>query len=913
MRRLFNLWPARRRRMERELEREMRDHLDRRMADLRRANPRLTEHEARRIAAVEFGGVAQVREDVRDTWGSRWIDNRLRDLRYAIRTLTRSPIFTATALISLALGIGANAALFSLIDQALLRPLDVREPERLVHLRWNGASLTSQYSYGNLMSYPLCRDFDERREVFDGAFCRHSRNVIFSSGQPGELPRPVRVEIVSGSYFPVLGVRPEAGRLIGRSDDRQAAAHPVVVISYRHWQREFGGRTDVIGRSVLLNNHPMTVIGIAPASFTGVDPLTPPALWIPATMTVPAAPVDSDRDLTVDRRAAWMHVLARLKPGVTAEAARARLQPWFSAMLDEDTRREQFPNVSAEDRRGFLRSTVDLLPGAHGVSAARGGIERPLLVVMGGTLLLLLLASLNVAGLFLARGAARMRELTTRMALGASRARIVAQLLVESSVITVAGGLLGLAVAPLVAQALLVFVSRDGNLVYRLDARVVWFTLAASLVTGAICGVAPALQTGRVPLIAALTDRSRIAGARGVRLRKTLIVAQLALTLLLLMAAVLFVRTVTHLRDRVGFASSQLLMFGVDPTSVGYDEARAEQVMRDLSARLQQLPGVERVAVANIELLSGGLAGGRMTISFAESGERLVTDRAALVMRSGPGFFSTIGAQVIAGRDFDARDVRAPGAKPMPWRTAIVSENFVRRYFNGRNPLGARIGRGALPDTVADIEIIGVVKDFSRSTLRDDRPGLVILPFWDRQSATGVFYVKTRGTPESVFASIRAAVAELAPGHPSIEVKSYDTQVQQSLRPERMLAALSSGFGVLALLLSVVGLYGVMAFVVTQRRQEIGLRLALGATRGAAVWLVVRDALTMTLLGIATALPLAWMLRRLIEAQLYGVRAFDVPAIAAASVVLALVALAGAVIPAWRAASVSPTEALRLE
>ena len=413
--------------------------------------------------------------------------------------------------------------------------------------------------------------------------------------------------------------------------------------------------------------------------------------------------------------------------------------------------------------------------------------------------------------------------------------------------------------------------------------------------------------------MASLNERSRTATVGGVRLRKSLIVAQMALTLLLLMAAALFVRTLTHLHERVGFDSSRLLMFRVDPPAVGFAEPRAEQIMRELSAQLQDAPGVERVALANLDLLSGGLAGGRMTISFAETGERMVTDRSALVVRIGPDFLSTIGAPVIAGRDFDARDVRAPGAAPIQWRSTIVSENFVQRYFRGRNPIGARIGRGSLPDTVADIEIIGVVKDFSRSTLRDERPGLVLLPFWDRQSASGTFYVKTRGAPESAFAPIREAVARVAPTLPAIELTTFATQIDKSLRSERMLAALSSGFGLVALLLSAVGLYGVMAFVVTQRRQEIGVRLALGATRAAAVWLVARDALIMTAIGIATALPLAWTLRRLIEAQLFGVRPFDAPTIAVASALLTLVALAGALIPAWRAASVSPTEALRLE
>jgi predicted permease len=475
------------------------------------------------------------------------------------------------------------------------------------------------------------------------------------------------------------------------------------------------------------------------------------------------------------------------------------------------------------------------------------------------------------------------------------------------------GGLLGLAAAPLVAQALLVFLSNGDGLVYRLDGRVLLFTLLASVVTGAICGVAPALQTGRVPLIAALTERSRTTSRGGIRLRKTLIVAQMALTLLLLIAAALFSRTLTYLHERVGFDSERLLAFRFDPTAMGYDDPRAEQTMRDVLQALRNTPGVEQAAVANAELLSGGSASSPITVLDAGSGERFVTDRSIANMRIGPGFFATLGTRVIAGRDFDAREMRAPGEKPRPWRSVIVNESFVRRYFKGRNPLGSHLGRGSQPNTRTDVEIVGIVKDFSRRTLREGTVELVFFPFWDNASADGVFYVRPQGAPESMFAPIRAAIAKTAPGIPVNDLRTFDEQIDRSLRFERMLAALSSGFGLLALLLSAVGLYGVMAFVVTQRRQEIGLRLALGATRRDAVWLVARDALIMTLIGIATAMPLAWAFRRLIESQLFGVRPFDAVTITVAVLLLTLVTLTGALIPAWRAASVSPTEALRLE
>jgi len=833
-----------------------------------------------------------------------WLDVLSYDLRYARRTLMRTPGFTATALISLAIGIGANASIFSLVDQVLLRRLPVKEPERLVHMDWAGNSLsTLQRGAGNLMSYPLCLDL-QKQEFFDGVFCRHPTSVNFSTGQQNDS---IPVELVSGSYFPVLGVNPELGRLIGPSDDLQPAAHPVVVLSYNYWKNNFAGAQDAVGRKVLINGYPMTVIGIAPAGFVGVDPFAAPSLWIPAMM---ARQVTMEFSRILDRRAAWMHVFGRLKPGMTAEAAQAGVLPWFKSMIEADTQREGFPNASEEQRRNFLASTINILPADRGLSSLRGVIERPLLLLMGGTVLLLLLASLNVAGLLLARGAARSRELTTRLALGASRSRITGQLLIETMLITFAGGLLGLALAPAVSQVVLSVLAQGDDLIFRIDLRVFLFTFVASVVSGLLCGLAPILQSGRIPLIAMLKERSRIATVGGVRLRKMLVVGQMALTLLLLIGAGLFVQTLSRLHSKVGFSSNNLLMFSLNPQAIGYAEPDAEQRMRDVWQRLRDLPGVESVAVANTFMLSGGWQATMMTI---QSEERIVSDRPVPYLRVSPGFFPVLGTQVIAGRDFDERDVRTPGSPPTAWRSVIVNESFVRRYFKGRSPVGYRMGVGTQPNTATTMEIIGVVRDFSRRNLRDEDIEHVFVPYWDRMSAGGSFYLKMRGKPESAFASIRAVVEQVDRNLPVRSLTTYEDQIGRSVWIERALAALSSAFGTLALVLSMVGLFGVMSFVVTNRTQEIGIRMALGASRSAAVWLIVREVLIMIGVGTVIALPGAWALRRLVEAQLYGVHTFDGLTIAFASCLLAAVALGAAMLPAWRAASVSPTEALRLE
>jgi predicted permease len=887
-----------------DLDADMQHHIEQQTQD--NIERGMTPEEARYAALRKFGNVTLAKEDTRAVWVPAWLDQLRQDVRQTVRTLRRAPGFTATALVSLTVGIGANAAIFSLIDQVALRDLPVLEPARLVLLDWNGSRLATGWGSGNLMSYPICRDLQEQQSFFDGVFCRHPTDVNFSTGQQHER---VRAEIVSGSYFPVLGARARLGRLIAPSDDLRPGAHPVAVLSYRFWQTRFAGAEDVVGQRVLVNNYPMTVIGVAPAEFVGVDPLVIPALWLPAMMTEQAAQIDANWNRLLDRRAVWMHVFGRLKSGTTAAEAKAGLQPWFKSMLVTDMTREGFPIITPEQRRTYLASTIDVLPAARGLSGLRRVVLQPLWVLMSGTVLLLLLASLNVAGLVLARGAARRRELSTRLALGATRGRITRQLLVESVLLTLVGGLLGLAAAPAVSHILLQLLSPEGDISFRLDYRVLVFTFLASILAGGLCGLVPAFRTGRLPLIAALTERSRISAHESARLQKMIVAGQMAFALILLIGAGLFVQTLAHLHERVGFASGSLVMLSVDPPSMGYSESDAERVMREIFRRVQEVPGVERAAIGNAGLLTGSMSTTDVTIEL--DGQRIVSDGDVSRMRIGPRFFSTLGTPVIAGREFDERDVRAPGNKPTRWHAAIVNESFARRYFRGRSPVGSRLGVGDRPDTATDIEIIGVVRDFSRRTLRDRDLDQVFFQFWDQNSGDGTFYLRIRGSA-AAFPSLRAAVRQVDPALP-VSLTTFDDQIDRSLRTERMLATLSSGFGTFAVLLSVVGLYGVMAFIVTQRRQEIGVRLALGATRTAAVWLVIRDASMLIAGGTVVALFSAWALRRLIEGELFGVGALDVPTIALASCLLAIVALSAAMIPAWRAASVSPTEAMRVE
>ena len=898
LRSLFN-----RRRVNQDLDAELRDHLERQIESLRTKG--FSPAEARTAALREFGNVGLIQEQVRDARRVRWVEDLWRDARHGVRTLARSKGFTATALISLALGIGANAGIFTLLDQVLIRPLSVGEPERLVQLAWRGNAVGANYGGGSLLSYPICRELEEQTDVFDGVLCRHPTDVNFSSGREHE---PVRAEIVSGSYFAILGVLPGMGRLIAASDDRQPGAHPVVVLSHDFWTTRLGGAADIVGRRVLINSHPMTVIGVAPASFRGVDLADMPAVWIPAMMKRQATP---EWDGLFSRRTFWMHAIGRLRPGVTANQARARLQPWFNQMLQADLRGEEFPPVTPDQRRSFLASTIDVTSASRGVSGLQANFERPLHVLMGGAVLLLLLTSLNLAGLMLARGITRTRELATRMALGASRGRVARQLLVESILIAIGGGVLGVAAAPLVSRMLRSFLPAGANVSAGIDGRVLAFTVATTLVAGIVCGVAPLFQLRRLHISGAMTERSAATGRTRVRARKLLICSQIAFALILLVAAGLFVQTLIRLKAKgPGFATDNLMMFSIDPTAIGYGDLQAELAMREVLRRLQQRPEIARAAVANSQMLNGGRAGGSLTIG---AGERRVTDRFVYRMRVGPGFFETLGLKVIRGRDFDDRDVRPLGTPPGPYRTAIVNETFARRYFRDRSPVGAHIGAGNRPDTRMDIEIIGVVREVSRVNLRDQDVDQIFYNFWDNQSENGTFFVRMRDTPESAARAIRAVVAEVDPRLPVKELTTVDDQIERSLSTERALATLSTGFGIVAVIISVVGLYGIMSFVVTQRRQEVGLRMALGATRGNAVWLVVREALMMLGTGVGVALPAIWALRRLVEVQLFGVGAFHGPTIVTATAALALVGVLAAMLPAWRASLVDPNLMLRAE
>src|SRR5580692_4505709 len=890
----------RRKKLESGLDRELRYHLERRIIDLERSG--LPTGEARRQALLELGGVAQIQEEVRDIWLSRWLRDFTFDLRFSARSFLKAPSFTITAVLSLVLGIGATTAIYSLVDQVLLHALPIRQSERLVLIDWKGDQVANGFGSWNLMSYPICRDLDQQNHFFEGVFCRALTTVNLSTG--GEY-RPAVVEIVSNNYFQVLGVGPALGRVLANDDDATPNANPVAVLSYDFWKRQLGGAPDVVGRKVLVNRHPLTIIGVAASAFKGIDVGQVPSIWIPASISAQAIP---GFNRLLDRRTRWMQVLGRLNQGVNLKEARAGLQPWFKAMLQEDTRRAGFPVITAERRQRFLDSSIVLIAAPQGHSSLRRRLLEPLWVLFAVTAVLLGLACLNVSGLFLARGSARDREIGTRLALGASRGRLGRQLFADSLLIALAGGLLGAAAAPVVIRTLIAFLPRETAptaLNAGIDSRLLLFAFAVSVMAGLLSGLAPAWQVGRRSLVSSLRERGGTAFG-GVRLRKVIVTAQIALTLTLVVGAGLFLRTLDALMAQgPGFVTSSLVSFGVDSLRNGYSPSEGNRLIRRIDEAVRQSPITQASAIARFPLLTGGSWNDPMTIL---ADKRISTDRDVNLNAVTPGFFPTMGIRIIAGRNFDERDAHAPDETG----PAIVNEAFVKRYLGGRSPLGVRICEGSGPDAKPNIEIVGVMSNFSYRGLREESEQ-VYFPFFEGEGAGGTFYVRVRGTPESSFPLLRAIVHGADPALPMTDLRTLDQQLTRSLNTEHMLATLSGSFSTLAMLLSLVGLYGVMSFVVTQRTREIGIRLALGATRLSTIWLVLGDALVMIAAGTAIALPCVWALGRLVESQLYGVKPTDPVTILAATLLLCSTALGAALIPARRASAVNPTEALRFE
>lgn len=864
--------------------------------------------EAMNIARRAFGNVTQVRERFYESNRRMWLDHLVRDLRYALRQMRQSPASTTTIIASLALGIGLNTAIFSLADQTLVRALPVSAPAELVQLHWNGefvAAGMGSVGPGSLIPFPLYEDLRADNDVFVDLFARTPAEVHVRVGDQSEA---IQAEIVTGSYFATLGVRPALGRLIAEADDQHPDAHPLTVLSYDYWQRRFGADPEVLGTQVRINNHPMTVIGVAQQGFRGTDWSTAPAIWLPMAMKARATWGWSGVD---ERRSRFAHVFARLAPGVEREGAASMLHPWFKSYLRADTEREGWPAVTETQLGAYMASVLEVRPGSQGQARLGEMVRQPMLILLAATALIFLLACLNVANLSFARALACRRATALRSALGASRQRIVAEQLIESALLATLGCTLGALLAPAVSRIALSFLEQQGagslGLESALDGRMLLFALAITALTTLISGAAPAFYAASIRPVDALKQQaSGVAGGMG--LRKVLVVGQFVLALILLIGAGLFARTLGSLRTQgPGFSTTHLMMFRVSPISDGFEREVAKSLMSRLLESLENVSEVEKAGVAGWEMLARGGWNNPVTLLTSE---RIVTDRSIPMNAVSAGFFDALGAPIVKGRDFDFRDAfEEPG-----WnlRSVIVNEAFLESYLPSGDPIGARLGIGNGPDVVADIEIVGVVQTFQDFQLRETEPQ-VFFSFWERSVREGTFYVRTRIPSEVAIQSIRAAVAEVDPTLTLLSMRTIDDQLDRMLGNERMLATLAGAFAILATVLAMLGLYGVLSFSAERRTKEIGIRLALGARRWAAGGLIVKEALTLAAIGLVIGLPVAFALGRLVESQLFGVQPLDTPTFLGAVAALALVCLIASAFPAQKVGSLNPLDVLRNE
>jgi predicted permease len=838
------------------------------------------------------------------------------DLRYAFRSFRKAPVFTAVAVLSLALGIGANTAIFTLLDQVLLRLLPVKDPQQLVLLTMRGRHYGSNWG-GNMISYPMYRDFQDHNEAFTGMFARRSLQTSLTF--EGRTER-VSAELVSGTFFPVLGVGAFIGRTFSPDDDRTPSGHPIVVLAYDYWKTRFAGDPAILGKTVSVHQHNMTIVGVAQPGFDSVELGFTPNFYIPMMMQKETF---GNPNMLTDRRTRWVNAFGRLKTGVPAEQAKASLQPFMHSMLAMEVQEKEFNNASAYTREQFLRCWMDVLPGSQGRANLRDQLKTPLWVLMAITGTVLLIACANIANLLLARATGRQKEIAVRLAIGASRGRIVSQLLVESLSLSAVGALAGLALA-FWADKLLMAAYLGGDatglkLSTAPDLRILLFTLAVTVATGLFFGLAPAIQSTKPNVGPTLKDQAgSVVSGGSVILRKSLVIAQVTLSLLLLVGAGLFVKSLNNIRNLgPGFPVERLIGFEVDPSLSGYKVEQSKAFFARLTENVAAIPGAQSVGLASLRILESNEWDNSATVE-GYTPPRAGDHPEPYMNMVGPNYFATLGVPVVAGRDFTIRDTEAiqHGQSPdnMVPAKIMINQTFAKKYFEGRNPIGRHVGFGSEPGTKTDMEIIGVVKDIKYTGIRDEIPEQAYEPYL-ASSFLGqmTVYIRTSSDPGQMFSSLRAKVRELDANIPVYAMRTTEEQINNSLTTERLIASLSAVFGFLATLLAVIGLYGVMAYTVARRTREIGIRMALGAAQGNVIWMVMREVLMLVSVGVAAGVPAAWALARFVESQLFGMKGRDPVTMALAAVGLALVASLAGYVPALRASRVDPLNALRYE
>ena len=841
-------------------------------------------------------------------WVVRSIETLFRDLRYGVRMLLKSKVFTTVAVLSLALGIGANTAIFSLINAVLMKRLPVQDPKQLVLL-----TIADRGSSGASFSYPLYEQFRDRTHSLSGIVASGGigrlRMDLNESGAGGQIEF-VQAENVSGNFFSVLGVNTIRGRALTAEDDRAGNPHSVAVISYGFWQRRFGLDPAVVGRNIILKDVPFTIIGVAPPGFSGFEVGRSPDLWWPLQMTPQVYP--GSRILN-GRTYWWLHLMGRLRPGTTAAQARAELDLIFQSMLAEIAESGVGSKWTPTERRNFLERKIELQSGSTGWTPLRKQFKQPLLILMTVVGLVLTVACINVATLLLARAATRQKEIITRLALGAGRLRLVRQLLTESVLLAIIGGALGLLFAQWGAHLLLAYLPGHGNLALNLhpDLRVFGFTLAVSALTGLLFGLAPALRTTRLDLVSMLKDRAGHSsnGKSRFSLNKILMVTQIALSLVLLVGAGLFVRSLQNLKELdPGFDRENVILFSLDPD---YDSERRANLYQQLLAQLEALPGVRSASLSSHGLLLNDTWNEKIAVEgyLPRPDEDLLCYGQVVASK----FFETMGIPILLGRDIGPQDARQIGndAHQNPARVALINQTMARYFFPNESPIGKRftIDRPDEP-----IEIIGVVKDAKYETLREETRRTFYLSFFQGSSKLHTtFEVRTVGPPASLAETIRRTMQELDPKVPVLRLQTMDDVVDESLTRERFVARLAGFFSLFALLLAAIGLYGALSYAVIRRTSEIGVRMALGARATDVIRMVFLESMLLVVTGIAIGVGAALGTTRYVSSLFYGLAPTDPATISLAVLVMLIVAALASYLPAKRASHIDPMVALRYE
>jgi predicted permease len=917
IRRLFHLAVRREDQARAEVDEEIRLHLALRTEQLTREG--LSPEAARAEAERRFGPPDEARERLHTSAQRREGRMHLRelieatrgDLRVALRGLRRAPGLVITAVLSLALGIGANAAIFSLFDQLLVRPLPVPHPEQLVKLvapgpRSGGSACGDIGGCEETFSYPMFRDLERARTGLAGIA---GHTLISASISYGDQTLHGRGALVSGGYFPALGLRPALGRLLQPSDDETLGGHPVAVLSYSYWQSRLGGDPKVLNGTIVVDGQPVTVVGVAPRGFEGTTLGVQPLVYLPLSMTKQIAhTMDGMVNFDTNRRFYWLFAFGRIPPGGDIERARTAINAVYRPIITEVETPIQ-EGLTEKEMAAFREAKLKLEPAARGQSDLEGQVRTPLLLLFAVAGVVLLIACANIASLLLVRGASRGMEVAVRLSLGAGRQRVIMQLLTESMVLAVLGGVAGLLVArgTLGLAASILPPAAASAVHFGLRWPVVLFAMALTIGTGLVFGLFPAFHSTRASLVSTIrANAGQIAGARStLRSHAALVVGQIALSTVLLVAAGLFLKSLRNVaREDVGLAVEHLATFTISPDLNGYTPERSRQLTRRLDAELAAIPSVTNVTSARVALFTGGgwSSGAQVEGVKYEPG----MDNGTMINLIGPGYFRTLGIPLLSGREFTTADREGTS------RVAIVNEAFVKKFGLGRDMIDRRVAIWG--DKEPNIQIVGIVGDAKYTGVKDKmRPVVYTAHLQDSKLGTVTYYVRTSGDPAPVLRQIAAVVSRVDPDVPVQELKTLPQQIRESVSVDRMIGTLSAAFASLATLLAAVGLYGVLGYTVAQRTREIGVRMALGADQWKVRGLVLRQVAWMTLAGGTLGVIAALAFGRTARSLLFGLDEYDPVSVVAAASVLAAVALGAAYLPARRASSIDPIRALRAE